>query len=218
MTQYRLGRIEHHDPRSRIFVARQATTLRSVTHTPPPASRRLDQGNLGSCEGNAAAQLLNTRPLHKPRTPYHTEPDAVQAYSLATGLDGFAGTYPPDDTGTSNVAIAKAARQLGWITGFRWHFGLDATLAGLVLEPLLVGMPWRQDMFTPDRHGFIHATGTVVGGHAFVLFGLNVRDRYVWMLNSWSDWGLQQRAKITFDDLGKLLSDGGEVTAFDVAN
>lgn len=54
---YSLGRIVQHDPRSLAFVAATAP-LKTVTHR--LSGQVLDQGNLGSCTGNAMAQALNT--------------------------------------------------------------------------------------------------------------------------------------------------------------
>jgi hypothetical protein len=196
--------------------------VRTVTHRIPPLYRRLDQGNLGSCEGNGTVHCLGTQPLKKRFARYRTEKDAVKVYSLATVLDGFPGTfyYPPtegdggEDTGTSNVAAAKAAKSLGWISEYRWHFGLQDTLAGLTESPLLAGVPWYEGMFDLSREGYLNPTGREVGGHAFCLFGVNVEEKYVLMLNSWSNWGVDQTAKISFDALGFLLDNGGEITQF----
>lgn len=52
-----LGRVVDHDERSRLYQARLATTQRSVLwghHAPV-----LDQGELGSCTGNAFEMLLS---------------------------------------------------------------------------------------------------------------------------------------------------------------
>jgi hypothetical protein len=212
MTPYPLGRREFHDSRSKAFRATVPGEVKTTRHRIPPLMRRLDQGQLGSCEGNGTVHCLGTQPLKKRFTRYRTEADAVKVYSLATTLDGFPGDYPPEDNGTSNVAVAKAAKSLGWISEYRWHFGLQDTLAGLTESPLLAGVPWYEGMFEPDSKGYLNPTGREVGGHAFCLFGVNVKDRSVDMLNSWQDWGYGQTARITFDALGFLLDNGGEIT------
>lgn len=215
-TPYPLGRVEYHDPRSKAFKAVVPATPKTTKHRIPPLYRRLDQGSLGSCEGNATVHCLGSSPLKKRFSRYRTEADAVKAYSLATTLDAFDGEWPPIDSGTSNVAIAKAAKSLGWITSYEWHFGLNDTLSGLTKGPLLAGMPWYENMFTPDSKGFLNPSGQLVGGHAFCLYAVNVEGGYVEMLNSWAGWGLGQTARISFSALKFLLDNGGEITSFTV--
>lgn len=207
-----LGRIERKDPRSLNFPAQAAAALKSVVHTPPPKSKRLDQGSLGSCTGNAAAQWLNSKPSHKPRTRYYDQEDAVSFYSGATKRDPWEGVYPPTDTGSSGLAVAAELKSRGLISSYNWAFGLDHALKSLVVSPILVGSAWHSDMFYPDANGFITPTGDEVGGHEYEVFGINLSKRYVWILNSWSTlWGLDGRAKMSFDSLDFLLKTGGDV-------
>ena len=210
MTQYPLGRVVQHDPRSFGFPATLGV-LKTVTHR--HYGGVLDQGSTGSCTGNAAADALNTVPLRNGRRLL-TEVDARTLYHEATVLDGFPGTWPPTDTGSSGLAVAKAVVKAGWATGYTHAFGLDQCLAALVLAPVIVGTNWHQDMFTPDTAGYLHPTGAVVGGHEYALIGLDVARKRVTMLNSWSaSWGRNGRAHITFADLGTLLADSGDVVS-----
>jgi C1A family cysteine protease len=211
MTQYALGRVVQHDPRSLAFPAALASALKTVTHR--HYGPVLDQGQVGSCTGNAAAQSLNTVPLRHGRRLL-TEIDAQDLYHEATVLDGYPGTWPPDDTGSSGLAVAKASQQAGWVTGYTHAFGLDQCLAALVLAPVIVGTNWHEDMFNPDAAGYVHPTGAIAGGHEYTLLGINVKLQRVTMLNSWSaSWGRNGRAYITFDDLGALLADSGDVVS-----
>lgn len=225
-TPYALGRLVRHDPRSRAFPAPAAAprTVRWRHYGPV-----LDQGHwfnpfiqkeisLGSCTGNALAQLLNSAPFHKPRTPYRTEDDAVlRYYSPGTQLDPFQGWYDPqanaEDTGSSGLGVCQAAKAAGDITGYTHAFGLDHALGALANGPIMVGTEWRADMFRVDSGGFIHATGRVVGGHEYLIVGANTVGRYVTMLNSWSSgWGRLGRARISFDDFATLLDADGDCT------
>jgi len=211
VTQYPLGRVVQHDPRSLAFPAALAPALKTVTHR--HYGPVLDQGQVGSCTGNAAAQSLNTVPLRHGRRLL-TEIDAQGLYHEATVLDGFPGTWPPTDTGSSGLAVAKASQQAGWVTGYTHAFGLDQCLAALVLAPVIVGTNWHEDMFNPDAAGYVHPTGAIAGGHEYTLLGINVKLARVTMLNSWSaSWGRNGRAYITFADLGTLLADSGDVVA-----
>jgi len=205
-----LGRVVQHDPRSRAYPATLGA-LRTITHR--HYGPVLDQGQIGSCTGNAAADALNTTPLRHGRRLL-TEVDARTLYHEATVLDGFPGTWPPTDTGSSGLGVAKAVVKAGWATGYTHAFGLDHALAALVLAPVIVGTNWHDSMFTPDSKGFIHPSGAVVGGHEYALVGLDVKRARVTMLNSWSaSWGINGRAYITFADLGALLADQGDVIA-----
>lgn len=165
----------------------------------------------GNCTGNAMAQALNTHPLHRARTPYLTEADAVKLYSAATNLDDVPGAYPPQDTGSSGLAVAKAAQQAGYISAYTHAFGIDHVLAALMNGPLLVGTSWTQDMFTPDARHFVRPTGAVAGGHEYLLLGVNVERGYLTFLNSWgTSFGDRGRFHMTIDDFAGLLADQGD--------
>lgn len=208
------GRRVEHDPRSRSYAyqPRYAASASVMwTHHAPI----LDQGWLGSCVGNAMAQCLNTTVFshHRPRRRYLTETDAVALYSAATTLDDYPGTYPPEDTGSSGLAVAKAAAARGYITRYDHCFGLDHMIQALQSQPVIVGTVWTQDMMSTDSRGFVHPTGKTVGGHEYLCLGVNLRDKYLTFLNSWSDqWGRQGRFRVRFDDFTRLLADDGDVT------
>jgi len=208
-TDARLARHVEHDERSRNYPARTAP-LRTVHHR--HYGRVLDQGSTGSCTGNALVDCLMTTPLHKTGRVL-TEGDAVKVYSLATQLDSIPGQYPPTDTGSSGLSACKAAVKLGLISGYRHAFGLDDCLAALVLSPVMIGINWYESMFTPDADGLLTVSGKVAGGHEVALVGLDVRKRLVTVQNSWGpSWGKHGRAYLSFDDLGRLLAEQGDVT------
>jgi hypothetical protein len=216
--QHGLGRLVQHDPRSRSFVHAAASkplvkkTTRWATHAPV-----LDQGSLGSCTGNAMAQWLNTDYGKKTRPRYLQEGEAVQLYSLATKLDDSPGHYPPTDTGSSGNAVAKAARQLGYITSYTWTFSLNGFLAALQTQPVIVGTAFYAGMEDPNSHGIVRPTGALEGGHEFLILGVDYGTEMLEWVNSWSDqWGLKGHAYISISDFAKLLTDPnmpGDVTA-----
>jgi hypothetical protein len=199
----RLGRHLHHDPKSLDYPMADFLD-RSV----PLASRRwmrklpaLDQGNLGSCTGNACTGHLATHPLHMPsgwKGLHYNEATAVDLYSLATQIDEFPGQYPPEDTGSSGVGVLKAAQQKGWIDNYFWGFSLDDALRWLSQKStIIVGTIWTDQMFTPDANGFLIPKGSVAGGHEYELTALTITDStpgqeqgWVEMENSWTpSWG-----------------------------
>jgi len=209
-TLFPLGRIVNHDPRSREYPARMAPVLRTIRHR--HYGPVLHQGALGSCTGNAMAQALMTAPL-RVKGRVLTEADAVSIYSEATTFDTFPGTYPPTDTGSSGLSVAKAAQRRGLIAGYTHAFGLDQCLAALVLGPVLVGTTWTEGMYSPNAAGFAQATGLALGGHEYCLVGLNLEQRYVTAINSWGvGWGKKGFFRLTFDTLDTLLRDQGDCT------
>jgi hypothetical protein len=91
ISERRLGRHIEHDQRSRTFPAVRASQLVSVVHERhcPP----FDQGETGSCTGNAEAGLLMTDPVFVVDRNL-SEADAVTLYERATHLDRRAATRP----------------------------------------------------------------------------------------------------------------------------
>jgi len=203
----RLGRHVRHDPRSWKYPAPMAEEVVSVRHR-----RRVpifNQGNLGSCTGNAAVGCLSTAPYqHKGK-----ESDAIAVYKAATKLDRIRGTYPPDDTGSSGLAAMKALKHLGWIQAYAHTFGLKSTLRALVLRPGITGIAWRTGCDDPDKNGVARYMGRVRGGHEVELMGIDVDQKLVWFANSWGiRWGKKGYFALSFDDYGKALADHGDAT------
>lgn len=223
----RLGRHVRHDPQSLRYqvAARSLGTLKSVRH-----QRRipvLDQGDLGSCTGNAAEGVLGTSPffeaipttvLGRPTGNAQVDEDqAVALYSAATALDGYDGGYPPDDTGSDGLSVAKAAKAAELISGYQHATSLEAALTALASGPVITGINWYDSFDEPGSDGLIRITkrASVRGGHEIELEELDVDNRLVWLTNSWSTgWGVYGRACIGWDDFGRLLDEQGDVTAF----
>jgi hypothetical protein len=213
----RLGRHVLHDSRSLQYQVepRDAATLKSVRHM-----RRipiLDQGQLGSCTGNAAVGVLGTDPFVTtvPSVGALTEAFAVKVYSDATKLDPYGGTYPPTDTGSDGLSVAKVLKNLGLISGYQHATSLAAVLTALQDKPVIVGTKWLSSMFTPASDGRINISGSNEGGHEYEIDEIDVENRRLWMDQSWGQsFGLQGRAYFTWDDFGQLLADRGDCTVF----
>jgi len=151
---------------------------------------------------------------------------AVALYSAATAVDPFQGTYPPDDTGSDGLSIAKVLKARGIISGYLWAFTLDEALAQLMRTPVLTGVPWLESMFETDStghpgHVVIRADSKSAGGHELCVDELVVGskpDRSDWWVggpNSWgTGWGDGGRWYWTVPEWGWLLSQRGDVTAF----
>lgn len=215
----RLGRHVLHDPRSRRFPVRvdkvPITSIQHVRYVPV-----FDQGSLGSCTGNAAIGCMGTGVFYGSisvaRTYYpENEQGAVACYSDATRIDHYAGEYPPDDTGSDGLSVAKAVKAMGEIAGYEHAFSLDQGLQGLMSRPQIVGVNWYEGMFDTDPEGIVHPTGSLAGGHEFVWDGYDAARGLCWFTNSWSvAWGKAGRFAIPAEEFGKLLAQDGDVTSF----
>lgn len=212
---HRLGRHIEHDPRSRNFRVEvdHAAPLRTVHHR--RYGEPFDQGNVGSCTGNAVAGALNTAPLHAAGHHLLTEMDAVALYELATVIDSIPGSYPPDDTGSSGLAVAKAAQEQGLISSYRHAFGIDDALQALMAGPVITGVDWYSAFDSPDASGLVSIDGSVRGGHEFEVLGYDAHTQTVVAENSWGvGWGQRGRFRFAVATWAALLADGGDVTVF----
>ena len=209
----RLGRHVEHDPRSRAFSAGTAA-IKSVRHKRHGSA--LDQGQLGSCTGNAMAGVLMTEPLWT-RGRNLVEADAVALYKSATTLDGIRGKYPPDDTGSSGIGVMKAAVKAKYIAGYAHTFSLQQLLGSLVRFPGILGVNWYDSFDNPASDGQCRLTSSarVRGGHEVEMFGIDVAKKRVWCYNSWGPtWGGRGNGTFYFSwsTLQRLLGEKGDAT------
>jgi hypothetical protein len=214
----RLGRHVEHDPRSRDHRFGLAVTpLVNITHK--RHGDLFNQGDLGSCGGNAGVGATNTEPLFVAgRSKVLHEKQAVEVYSVATVLDGFPGQFPPDDTGTSGLAVGKALVQRGLIRAYHWAFGVDEALAALQIGPVITGIGWPEGFDNPDQNGVVTVSGEDRGGHEFVVRSyrkdhLDPLDSVVGADNSWgTSWGKRGHFYMTVRTWANRLEAQGDVT------
>jgi hypothetical protein len=206
----RLGRHQEHDERSRAF----AVTRRGPYIASRHWSRHVgiyDQGDTGSCTGNAMAGALSCGPFrHR-----FTEPTARRIYSAATVIDEFDGQWPPDDTGSSGLAVCKVARSKGYISSYRHCFSLDDVLAALQNGPVITGVNWYDSFDQPASDGLCPLTPNayVRGGHEVCLTGLDVASRTIRFANSWSaSWSVKGYGVWSYDTFARLLAEDGDAT------
>ncbi|MBV9922757.1 MAG: hypothetical protein JOY78_18160 [Pseudonocardia sp.] len=225
-TDPRLGRHQVHDERSRNFALAPVPLPRA----PVMHERRapiFDQGHIGSCTANAGLGMMASMPKSgavanrlwtmdvDPAT--WVEADALKLYEEETRLDDreIPGHYPPDDTGSASLYVGKALRARGWVATY-WHgFSLTSTLGWLGRQPVIVGIPWLESMFTPDRqhHLVVDRRSGIAGGHEVCLDDIDPDRSLVRVCNSWGkDWPRSDegRAWLSYADLGWLLSQGGD--------
>ena len=216
----RLGRTIVHDSRNRAFAIPEADAATLVTTIHQRRSGLLDQGQVGSCTGNATVGNLGTDPIYPtvPATVTLDENLAVKIYSAGEVIDGD-GPYPPNDNGSSGPSVAKAARNLGLCSSYTHAFSLLAAQTALQTGPVMFGTEWTQDMFTPDANGYVHPTGSVAGGHEYEVIGVDFQNGRFVCVNSWgTGWGVAAYGLpggvfyLSFADAGTLLAAEGDVT------
>jgi len=177
-------------------------SIRVYDPTPNPNQQ------IGDCTGCAKAIQFNA--AGNRRTGQVLGMDtADRVYSLATMLDPWQGSYPPDDTGSSGLAAAKAAQQLGLGGEYRWIFNgadgvVQAVMDGHVVN---VGTRWDQRMFDIVQ-GFVTPGGAVAGGHEWSVRGYD-EPKDALMGRCW--WGPDFRDfYIKREHLAELLADDGD--------
>lgn len=224
----RLGRHKRWDSRSRNFFIPEASSFRDIQEVEHPCYIPiLNQGQLGSCTGNAGTENMASNDLWPAvmnilftTDTAANEKFAVQLYSDATVIDPYQGTYPPTDTGSDALSIATVLKNRGLISGYQHGNSLLSTLTGLQSRAMMTGTEWRGDMFNPTSDGQIKVTGNVEGGHEYLLWKVDVANKRIWMRNSWgTNWGVGYKgyasgglAWMTWDDYESLLNADGDST------
>lgn len=219
-----LGRHIHHDSRSRAFALPEADVddLLEVRHTPYIGV--LDQAQIGSCTGNAGVATIYRAPyLAGTGTVWYyppTEEGAIHLYSDTTHIDPFPGAYPPQDTGSDGLSIAKILQQHQIISGYLWAFTITSALVELQARPLMTGIPFLNSMFDTDPSGHmkIMKGSGWAGGHELCVDEyrppVGATPAMVGGPNSWgTTWGDQGRWLLTVEEWEWLLSLDGDVTA-----
>lgn len=234
--QFPLGRHVEHDPRSLAYAhgVLPNSAIQSVDWT-----RRtpiLDQGQLGSCTGNAGTGWLGTDSAGRTASTTVTisaagaaashglftagvhaldEAFAVGLYSLATILDGISGQYPPTDTGSSGLGVAKALKALGLAASYTHGFSIAALNSALQAGPAMIGIAWPNSAFNPAADGRIPVdpSSGIAGGHELTICRYDAAAGEYWVANSWgTSWGQQGYGYFTAADLAWLLGQQGDVT------
>lgn len=219
-TPYPLGRNIVHDSRSLAFMVEAPKRVTPVSRTWTRYTPILDQGNLGSCTGNAITGLCGTAPFYGSLYALRKagllldESLAVALYERATVIDPFSGSYPPDDTGSDGLSVTKAAIERGLLSKTYLHINsLAAAYTAIAKSPFIVGSYWYDDMFNPDSSGVVKIGGAVAGGHEYECLGYSTSSKRWKFANSWGPgWGRSGYFYMSNDTLAQLLSEQGDAT------
>lgn len=182
----------------------------------------LDQGQTGTCVGHAWRNFLRCAPIRTERggpSPFDIYRSAVSNDvwpdndDEAELPDGDAGL----DFGTSVRAGAEAVTAFGRLKSYVWAFELQAAIEWVLTQgPVVLGTNWYSSFSRPDTEGIvrIQPNASVVGGHAYLLRGVNARRALARCSNSWGDeWGLSGEFMLPFRDLERLIHEDGEACA-----
>lgn len=203
--EFALGRLPSTDERDKNFL------IKKVSVPPTLMSRYWNdsgwRGNQKSdpfCVGYSWAHWIEDGPVTHSGVAPIINPDTI--YHEAQKIDEWEGI---NYDGTSVRAGAKYLQSIGVLAEYNWAFDLNTVINTILSTgPVVVGTSWTEEMFYPNAKGLIKIGGDIAGGHAYVLNGVNKKTKLLRIKNSWgTDWGINGRAFISFDDMRKLIED-----------
>lgn len=122
--------------------------------------------------------------------------------------------FEPDmENGTSCRSMAVTGKRLGMWSVYAFATRMSEIDYWLLNEgSLMVGTVWTNDMFLPDANNAIHPTGSVAGGHAWLLNGKIPGFKHG--ITSWGpDFGINGGFWISDADFEALFHQQGEAIA-----
>ena len=203
----RLDALPQFDQRSKLYKASEkvddgAKRIKSWK-TPTP----LDQGQEGACVGMGITHFLMSEPGERQE---RDESFARKEIYVPAQIEDEFGETPPEE-GTSLLAGLKIAKNKGFISEYRWTFSVEELQIVLGnTSGVILALPWYTGMLRTDAAAWIRPNGSMEGRHCIYAYAVQP-DQWIEVLNSWGpDWGAQGRARISIEDLDRLLHEQGE--------
>jgi hypothetical protein len=216
MADINFGRRQSKDERDKNYMMKRllapAGTVLPTSKKWPIASKNLDQGNFGTCVGNAWTNFLRCAPIQSTAD----ESMALKIYDSAILLDEW--TDNDQDAarqmGTSVRGGAMAVAGMKRLASYLWAFDLQPAVEWVLTKgPVVLGTTWYDSMMKPDVSGIVQIKprAKALGGHAYLWRGADTKLALAYCCNSWGDdWGLSGNFAIPFRDLETLIHDDGE--------
>lgn len=200
------GRIYQRDDRDRAFMMRGLLEQVPITNTYRyyRTGPVLDQGETPQCVGYSMRNWLSASLMME-----QGGPPASIIYASAQLRDNMP---LPHDGSTVRAGIQVLAA-LGFVKTYVWAYHAATVRDWLLADKgsVILGTNWLAGMSTPDLLMTIHATGAILGGHAYLCDGFSTIRNSFRIFNSWGQWwGNHGHAWLSFDDLDQLLQDDGE--------
>jgi hypothetical protein len=212
-----LGRVYIEDKRDlNYLIKNNQRTLQQISTPPKVLTQRYwdangwwgDQGNTPQCVGYSWSHWLEDGPVQQSGIPPIIKPFDI--YKNAQKLDQWIGE---NYEGTSVRGGVKYLKNIGKVKSYYWAFDVQ-TLSETILKlgPVVVGTNWYNGMFYPNKTGLIKISGQMVGGHAYLINGVDTKTKQFRIKNSWSkSWGNGGHAFISFNDMSRLIKENGEI-------
>lgn len=173
----------------------------------------LDQGDTGTCEGNAWTGWLADGPIVHPDIAALSDPIAGEAYARQLYLDATGDTSLQQGAYTRQLLRQLVAR--GLIAAYHRAASVDEIVTQILTRgPICHGSVWYESMFEPvDQDGnayvVVDEASGVAGGHEYLLDAVELEPvegpPYVRLHNSWGTWGHDGTARLSIDDLHILF-------------
>ena len=212
-----LGRVYIEDKRDlNYLIKNNQRTLQQISTPPKVLTQRYwdangwwgDQGKTPQCVGYSWSHWLEDGPVQQSGIPPIIKPFDI--YKNAQKLDEW---YGENYDGTSVRGAVKYLKNIGKVKSYYWAFDIQ-TLSETILKlgPVVVGTNWYNGMFYPNKNGLIKIGGQMVGGHAYLINGVDTKTKQFRIKNSWGkSWGKGGHAFISFNDMSRLIKENGEI-------
>lgn len=212
LTEYGTGAQLHFDDRSRNYgvaeVIPSTVARKTKLWDVPDKDVPLNQGREGACSGFSLSTELAASPVNVDVSNVF----AMELYQAARRIDAAAGRHW--ESGASILAGALALKNdYKLITEFRWGFGIDQVVDTIIAKgPVVLGVNWYYDMYSPNADHVIEVSGVLSGRHAITAIGyLHEDGGYLALMNTWGrTYGADGVGYLKVADATRLLAENGE--------